>query len=169
MARSRMIRTRGKKRLSTWFSIDFDSTTFTVAGGSILSSLNAAALALRPFTVVRTHLEVMMISDQAAAVEFQAGAIGLSVVSDQASAAGVSSVPTPVTDIGSDLWFVHQVLYSDESNLTDRTRNASRYSIDSKAMRRVDGDQDIVIVGELSATGSGFVLFTAGRMLIKTN
>ena len=30
------------------------------------------------------------------------------MVSDQAVAVGVSAIPTPVTELSSDLWFVHQ-------------------------------------------------------------
>ena len=45
-----------------------------------------------------------------------------------------------------------------------------QYEIDSKAMRKVDIGQDLVIVGEL-ATGqsAGFTMTTGGRMLVKVN
>ena len=108
-------------------------------------------------------------SDQAAAIERQSCSFGFAVVSDQAVAVGVSAVPTPVSQMGSDLWFVHENMWADESNLTDRTRSASRGSIDSRAMRKVDIGQDIVSVVELGTVSSGLIFEVAGRMLIKVN
>ena len=159
-----------QKRLTSWFQFVPAQVVMTATGGTIMFSLNAAALALRPFTIVRTRLELMLRSDQSAAVEQQGVAFGLAVVSDQASAVGVTAVPTPDTDMASDLWFVHQIVYADESNLTDRTRPQTRVSVDSKAMRKVDIGQDIVVVAELIASVSSGVTFVAGgRMLVKVN
>ena len=51
-----------------------------------------------------------MVSDQTTASEgFHAG-MGFSVVSDQAFAIGVTAVPTPMSDIDSDLFFVYETL-----------------------------------------------------------
>ncbi len=132
-----------------------------------MGSLNAAALAMRPFTIVRQHYELYVISDQAAAIEQQMGAFGVAVVSDQASAIGVTAVPTPITDLGSDLWVTHQIFMGDASTITDRSIPGARYSVDSKAMRRVNNDQDVVIVAELDTQGQGFILFAGGRFLVK--
>ena len=169
MARRHQVVRRGvsQKRSSTWLFIGFAKTTLTAAGGTIIAGLNAAALALRPFTIVRTHIQMLVSSDQAAAIEFQMGALGIEVVSEQASVAGVAAVPTPVTQMGSEFWLAHQVFMGDESNITDRTRNASHFAIDSKAMRKVTEAEDVLIVAEFDATGGGMDLFTAGRMLIK--
>ena len=78
-------------------------------------------------------------------------------------------MPTPFTDMGSDFWFVHKNLYADESSLTDRTRSSTKASIDSKAMRRVDVGQDIVVVVEFATGSGGLILSTAGRMLVKAH
>ena len=110
-------------------------------------------------------MELQQRSDQSVAIEYQIGAFGYAVVSDQAVAIGVSAVPTPITDQDSDLWFLWKLMYGDESNLTDRTRSSTRATVDSKAMRRVDQGQDIVGVGEV--TGSGLVMNVGGRMLVK--
>ena len=80
---------------------------------------------------------------------------------------GVTGVPTPITDLGSDLWMLHQIFMGHESSLTDRTEDATHYSIQSKAMRKVNNDQDFLVVAELSSAGNGFVLSTGGRVLIK--
>jgi len=160
----------GAKRLSSWFEFSTGSTTMTAAGGTLIASLNAAGLAMRPFTVVRTHVELALLSDQSGANELQVAAFGFAVVSDQATAVGVTAIPTPLTDLASDLWYLHQIIYADESVVTDRTRPQTRVSVDSKAMRKVDIGQDIVIVAEIDAvTGSGAVLISGGRFLVKVN
>jgi len=99
--------TPGPRRDTLWFFIGSSVVNLTALGGTLLTSLNAAALSLRPFTVIRTHLSVHLRSDQFAASEEQAAGVGMAVVSDEASAIGVSAIPTPVTDAASDLWFVH--------------------------------------------------------------
>ncbi len=159
-----------QKRLTSWFQFSPVEATMTALGGTLIFSLNVAALALRPFTVVRTHFELMLRSDQAAAVEFQTAAVGIAIVSDQAAAIGVTAVPTPITDMGSDLWLLHKLIYSDESSLIDRVRSSSRVAVDSKAMRKVDIGQDLVVVGEMDGNISqGVVLTVGGRMLVKVN
>ncbi len=159
---------RGARRLTTWLQFQPQATTLGAGGSSLVFSLNAAALAARPFTVVRSHFEVALQSDQAAAVEVQAAGFGIAVVSDQAVAIGVTAIPTPITEAGSHLWFVHQFCFADESNLTDRTRSGGHWSIDSKAMRKVDVGSDIVVVFE-NDTLVGSIMRIAGRMLVKNN
>ena len=159
-----------KARETLWLFIGSTDTTLTAAGGSIIVALNAAALALRPFTIVRTHFEVAVRSDQAAAIETQAVGVGFAVVNDQALSVGVTAVPTPVSESGSSLWFLHRFIFADESNLTDRTRSARFVEIDSKVMRKVDLGQDLLGVVELDTTAGsgGAIVSVAGRMLIKT-
>jgi len=171
MAGRHVQRGRGPKRLSSWFQFQPIVATLTAVGGTVLYTLNAAALALRPFTIVRTRFKYMVISDQAAAIENQVGAVGMAVVSDQASAVGVTAVPTPITDMASDLWFQHEIFMGNYSSLTDRSFGApGPREIDSKAMRKVDIGQDIVVVSEFdSTTSGGFQIFIAGRMLVKVN
>ncbi len=145
-------------------------SAFTVGGGTILGTLNAAALALRPFTIVRIRQTLAWKSDQTAATERQIGAVGFAVVSDQAVAIGITAVPTPVTDLASDLWMLHQFFMS-HFTVTSAIGSESQYhqiDVDSKAMRKVEDGQDLVEVGEL-ATGlsDGFSLSDASRILIK--
>ena len=157
----------GTRRQTSWFQIDLAFTTQASAGSTVIYNLNAAALALRSFTVIRTHMQCFLFSDQEAAVEQQAAAFGLAIVSDQAVAVGVTAVPTPSTEAASDLWFVHKWMLADSVNLTDRAVGGQPYSIDSKVMRRVDIGQDMVGVVERTSTGGGLILATAGRMLVK--
>jgi len=140
---------------------------------ALILSLSAAGLALRPFTVIRTRLHFSVRSDQSAASENFDAAIGCAVVSDQAAAIGITAVPTPFTDLGSDLWFVHQIIDGHflfisgvgvEGNSNSPTGGMD---VDSKAMRKVNGDQDLVTVIENSGLSSGTQVYAAGRQLIK--
>ncbi len=159
----------GSKRGKDWFGFSPSVQTLTAAGGSIVYSLNAAALAIRPFTIVRTHMELYILSDQTANSENQLAAWAWAVVSDQAAAVGVTAVPTPITDIGSDLFFVHQVLLNalQVSSAVSIQQVGTRYSVDSKAMRKVSESQDIVGVLELDASGAGLTVLVGGRMMVK--
>ncbi len=170
MAFKRTTHTRGPQRKSLWVS--FVPVSVSHSGGTeatLVASLNAAALALRPFTVVRTHFELMLISDQAAAVEVQIGSVGVAIVSDQASAIGVTAIPTPITDLGSSLWFLNKLLFANQSNVVDKALPGLQVSIDSKAMRKVELGQDLVVAIETGSISAGVVYKIGGRVLIKTN
>ncbi len=157
------------RRETQWISIPAAFDTLAASAAAVLSSsLNAVALALRPFTVVRTHLNLLVISDQGGASEFYIGNVGFAVVSDQAVAIGISAVPTPATDLGSDLWFLHSSWMGQfERGDTTGFKEDAGKDIDSKAMRKVNADQDIVIVKEAGIGSSGCIVGTVGRMLIK--
>jgi len=160
---------RGPRRKSLW--LQFQPTVSTVTGSgdaNLVFTLNSAALALRPFTVVRTHFQVMIRSDQEAAMEQQIGAFGIAVVSDEAVAVGITAIPTPAAQLGSGLWFVNQLCFGEESRLADKALPPMHYQIDSKAMRKVEAGSDIVVVVE-TVFSPGIVFTLGGRILVKTN
>jgi len=158
------------RRLTTWLQFQPIAITLaTNATATLAFTLNAAALALRPFTVVRTHFQFMLGSDQAANIEQQSVGVGMAIVSDQASAIGITAVPTPIIDMASPLFFAHTLIFADESSVTDRTRPATFQKLDSKAMRKVEVGEDLVIMVEGGGIDSGMVIRMAGRILIKNN
>ena len=157
---------RTAKRSTSW--AQFQIAEASVNNSSVLIfSLNATALALRPFTVVRSHVELMLRSDQEAAVEDQAAAFGIAVVSDEAVAVGVTAIPTPLDNAASELWLMHSFMFGEESRLVDKALPPAHKTLDSKAMRIVQEGQDIVWVCEGGTIGDGFILSVAGRMLFK--
>ena len=160
---------RGAPRKSVWFGFQPVEVTMGAAGTAAVFSLNAAALALRPFTIVRTHFELKAMSDQAAAVENYGVALGLAVVSDQAVTVGITALPLPVTDMASGLFFVHKLLFGDGTRVVDQTTDSSYATIDSKAMRKVDIGQDIVVIMQSALIGAGSFSTVGGRMLVKTH
>ncbi len=165
------MRRSGNRRETSWFGIALTITSLGDSGTSLLAALNALGLAKRPFTIVRTYLEVMVTSDQITSTETGVGAIGMAVVSDQASAIGITAIPTPVTDLASDLFYLHQIVMTRISLITSagfEMNSGQNYSLDSKAMRKVNDDQDVILVAETAAAPSAGLIFNVmGRFLVK--
>ena len=162
----------GKPRRETvWFQFTPAASSLATTGSAIFFTLNAAALALRPFTVVRSHFLFSQRSDQLAVTEVSFVGYGIAVVSDQASAIGVTAVPTPITDLGSDLWLLHAMNFTDfifSSAVGFEEHEAQNLRVDSKAMRKVDVGQDLVVVAESSSLSTDAkIVVMGGRMLVK--
>jgi len=60
-----------------------------------------------------------------------------------------------------------QFTFGDSTGFIDG--GLQQYEVDSKAMRKVDIGQDLVIVGELAGPSQGFVMTVGGRILVKVN
>ncbi len=168
-----IIRGGARKRETIWFGgVAFNQALAGPTSVALVVSLNAAALALRPFTIIRTRGVLRVRSDQQAASEDYGAAFGEAVVSDQAAAVGITAVPTPTTESASDLWFVYEFLIGAlrVATAVSAFDGGVERIIDSKAMRKVEDGQDLVSVVEgPGATLSGFGAQIAGftRHLIK--
>ncbi len=160
-------RVTGRRRETSWLEIEPASVSLN-SSVLITHVMTAAELAKRPFTVVRIHAMLQIRTDNIAN-EVQLGGFGACVVSSQAVAIGVTAVPTPLTDLASDLWFMHKPLMSSLafSTAVAFAKQSMVYEVDSKAMRKVNDDQEIIFVAEGSSLQSGFSLDIIGRVLIK--
>ncbi len=170
--RSGFIRRSGASRRQTlWIKIIETSTQLSAAGSVVLfGGFSAAVLALRPFTIVRTRILHHVRSDQSAADEDYVAAVGMAIVTDQALAAGVASVPTPMLEADSDAWFLWNAIaghFEFETNAGYRDTGHLE-NVDSKAMRKVEDGFDIAIAIENGASPFlGTQTILTGRMLIK--
>ena len=164
-------RRQGPRRETLWLET---GTVEAVLGGAptalLTNSLNAAALALRPFTVVRVRGVIAVRSDQVGATETAIGDLAYAVVSDQAVAIGVTAVPTPLTDKGSDLFFVYQQVINRievgsgaGTGVPTNTQTFIQY--ESKAMRKVIEGEDLITVMENEINGINIV--HSARCLLK--
>ncbi len=159
-------------RETLWVKIAETSTALAGAGSGVLfGGYSADVLALRPFTIIRTRLLFHVASDQVAATEDRLTAIGMAIVTDQALAAGIASVPTPMVDAASDAWFLwaasagHFVLGTAVGFLE---AGGPAQQVDSKAMRKVEDGLDIATVIENgSSPFLGTFVIKGGRQLIK--
>ncbi len=170
--RSGLVLRGGRNRRDTlWVFIAEIQSTLASAGSAVMTNIpNAALLATVPFTVVRVRGQMHVRSDQVVTTETQQVAWGAAVVSDQSVAIGVTAVPTPFTDMGSDLWFTHQMLTNQFLLVSGDGMNPSAgrlIEIDSRAMRKVEEGQSPIFVLENSTLSAGTVTITAARMLIK--
>ena len=80
----------------------------------------------------------------------------------------MTAVPTPHTDRGSDLFYVYEEVFGVFlfiSGVGVNPRGGTFLQYDSKAMRRVNDDQDIVTVIECANTSAN--VMHAFRTLIK--
>jgi len=168
MAR-RFTRVTSGRRQSLWVGAEVTNASMAASVSVLLATLNAAALALRPFTIVRTRLVIHFESDQQAASEFVQAVFSTQVVTAPAAAAGITAVPTPITDTDSD-FVVYQPLFSrfriqSTVGMFQNGQDTS-WLVDSKAMRKVSPDDDVAFVVE---NGSAFAANIAieGRFLIK--
>ncbi len=169
-ARRTFIRGGRSVRESLW--VPQISSLNTLAAGNtavLMNSASAGLLALRPFTVVRTRGFIYCETDQTAAAERQAVNVGMAVVSDQASAIGVTAIPTPTTDSGSDLWWLYVSLMTSQLAGAIDSQVGIGLEYDSKAMRKVEDGEDVVLVAESEAPAltQGLILRHTGRFLIK--
>ena len=159
---------RSAPRTSIWIGAGISAVT-TTAMATLIASLNAAALALRPFTIVRTRMKIHYVSDQNAASEATQAAFGIQVVTEVAATAGAGSVPTPITEPDAD-YFVYEPLFSDfdfiDATGFQQNANTNTTTVDSKAMRKVDVDDDVVFTLE-QRNVLGTIISLEGRMLIK--
>jgi len=161
---------RSPKRSSVWIGAAAGPTAVGAGISGLLATLNAASLALRPFTVVRTRLWLHVNSDQQAAGELVAGAFAMIVVSDQAISTGIGAIPQPTSNTDAPYFvyepFVNQIEFGTAVGFNDGT--GTNWIVDSKAMRKVGNNEDIAMVAEnASGAGQGINISLIGRMLVK--
>ena len=173
MARRGRTFTRGGRQVreTLWIGIGATVTQLNAINTSFrMNALNVAALSLRPFTIVRSRGFFGVRSDQSTADESFGAAIGYSVVSDQAIAIGVTAFPTPIADQGSDLFYVYETImgrFNFVSGVGFHPNSVIGHAFDSKAMRRVNDDQDVSFVVESDGFSTGVTVHHTSRMLIK--
>ncbi len=162
---------KGAKRLVEW-SISSVPTGFSaaVAGAKTIAVLVPSTILgeFSPATLVRTHLELRITSDQAGASEDQIGAVGCAFVNDVAGALGITALPGPASESSWGGWFLHKFfiqrfLFASSAGIMERGQS---YSIDSKAMRKFASDESLVIMIENFGT-FGFSFALSARFLIK--
>ncbi len=172
MARRRSSRfVRPASRTKMWIGKGVGQTVITASTKHLISTLSAGALALRPFTILRTRMLCTLESDQTVAIERPTGSLGSIVVTDTAAAIGVTAVPDPSVIAGAPeaAWFAVQQLHASFIQVTSagfEATGSSQYEIDDHSMRKVSIDDDVVMMFTEFGAG-GARLFTMGRTLIQ--
>jgi len=161
-------RRQGPRRATEWSSSPDITTATTLAAATkvIAQSFPASTLAaVVPATVVRVRGNIWVASDQASSSEEPFGALGFAIVSQNALTAGVASVPGPITDEIEDRWFVYE--YFQAYFATGQGVTWQRYAFDSKAMRKIQDGDAIVIMVENAHSTMGMEFIVKFRILFK--
>ena len=162
MARARFVRSSTRPNRGWSYVQTATSTTVPAASKVLLGSFtNATGVDL---TILRVIGGLSVASDQTAAIEEQLGAFGMIVVTDIALAAGIASIPGPVTDGGDDGWFVHRD-FQMTSQLVNTSPMSEYFAVESKGKRVVGSGVIIAIVAENAHASQGLALNFAIRML----
>ena len=168
MARPRARFARPAPKTKLWLGVDTGVVAVVASTDVQTAVLSAGALAFRPFTILRTRIELEWFSDQASVTENAIGAWAMGVVSENASTIGITAVPKPNTDADYN-WVAWQTLFT-RFQFLDSTGfspdAATRYVVDSKSMRKVGANDDIIFVVENEAA-VGAQIFQGGRVLIQ--
>ena len=122
----------------------------------------SAVVASSDVTLIRTRGEFVVRLRSASAVNngFN-GAVGICVVNENAAGVGITAVPHPITDVAWDGWLWYQ-FFSVKASIGAVADNEpaypgnqwARYTIDSKAMRRMNLADNIVAVMEVTLVGT---------------
>ena len=120
-------------------------------------------------TIVRNRGLFTITSDQAAASETQRGVVGAVLVSDDAFAAGVGSMPAPISDPDQD-WllyepFSEQFLFGDGTGFNSDAER--RYAYDSKAKRVWQGTgYTLAFICQSQAGSAGLIISMTNSLLV---
>jgi len=114
---------------------------------------------------IRGHGLVLLESATAADDGF-VGAVGIGIVTTAAFTAGVTAVPTPITEEDWEGWMWHQYIsiqaFSATANdIASSLASAQRFEIDSKAMRKQNADETLFGAIELTLNGTAVATFNA--------
>ena len=145
MARAR--RSGGRRADYTWIL-----GTGHVNGLSTTQAFDSMTTVLRSSTLVRTRGEIHVGMDPGAIDDTMVVGVGLIVATDQAIAAGAASLPSPIDDGDAD-WLWHGLFGLHAATIVsgdDWIGQSSRREIDSKAMRKVKQNDNLVVVYDSS-------------------
>ena len=159
MARRVIVGRSGKRRQVTWVGpADQDVVTVATTAKVIVAIFDPAAAGLPKPTIIRTRGFVSVRPSAFSADIGFSGAFGACIVSDQAAAAGVASVPGPFSDADWDGWYMWRSFAGRFDVTTDVGRvgfsgTGLPFEVDSKAMRKVSDNETCLLVAE-SQTGA---------------
>jgi len=162
-----------RSRQTDWF-VGAGGTTPLALSASVAAIVGSGvAVAGDSVTMVRLRgaLDLNLLTSSAGGAGFQ-GAFGLGMVTTPAFVAGIVSMPTPLTDVEWDGWFYHTFLgvHGNAGTAVDSPAASLHMEVDSKAMRKWDGDGEVTIFAALEVIEIGTAtadFFFDSRLLVK--
>ncbi len=155
---------RQSARLTQWISPPQQNYVAVATGGATLISSFPAE---EPLTFMRTRGMVSVRPAAFTADLTVCGAVGIGIVSAEAFAAGVGSIPEPYTDADWGGWFMwRSFCYRFEfEDATGTMLGSWDFEVDSKAMRKVSPNEVAVFIAE--SQFGGFSVADCTRQLVK--
>ncbi len=165
---------RGPRRKTSW-ELGPGGTATTSVSASVAGFLGSAVslvsgVAATTVVRIRGQFDIYMTLATAANDGFQ-GAIGIGLATTQAVAAGIASVPTPITDAGDEnwlFWHVVSVHNPQASSVAFARSSFQSLIVDSKAMRKFEDGMSLYAAFELvEIPAASAEMFFDSRMLLK--
>ncbi len=139
-------------------------TNAAIVNGFAVAVMNTAG------TIVRTRGEVLVMMDVGAGADTIAVAMGLMVLPDAVVAAAGTAFPSPSEVLDGDwLWHGFALLRSETGTQSDDlSSHVQRLTIDSKAMRKVKANDQLVFIfdGVVLVGSPTYDIVMAGRTLL---
>ena len=174
MAHSRGFRARTTPRRATAWDQGPQEVDRVHSASEVKIWSSTVVPAISGLTVIRVrgYITATLLTAAAAGDGFF-GAFGLAIVTTAAATAGVSAVPTPITEDDWDGWFWHQYfdVRATTATIADGVNAAgARFAkdIDSKAMRKFPDEMTMIGVSEVIESGAASVeVQSQTRVLVK--
>ena len=167
--------TRGLKRPTSWEGTIFNLQLVTATSAFATITTEAILENTLNSTLIRQRGNVL-VYDQVRAAQTIDSVVGLGIylANNVAVGVGITALQLPITDIGSDwLWHTLIPIASNYDAAGDQALDAPliamREVIDGKAMRKVDPNQVLVLVGQVQDFGGAANVRVVGgvRLLYK--
>jgi len=151
-------RSHGPRRKTAWgFGPGGTGVNAISASTSVILTSAVALTVEQEVTLVRLRglFSWYLTAATSAADGFQ-GAIGITLVSTPAFTAGVTSVPTPITEMAWEGWLYHRMISIHGSSAGDVSSDAANesFEVDTKAQRIWEDDQTLIAVVEVIEVGA---------------
>ncbi len=164
-------RSAGQRRSTQWgASADITGPTALAANTAILDQAFTQANldTITPATIIRTRGILWVSTDQLTASEEPFGAMGMMVVTEAARVAGIAAIPTPIAEEVDDGFFVFQYFGGPQLFFSATGQQQwARYEFDSKAQRKMNSDEAIVVTLENASSSAGLNYLLKFRILFK--
>jgi len=168
-ARRQAFRSAPKRRMS-WEGANIDASDLVVATPQFFTVLTAAILENFPTpTITRTRGKLTTTTDSSS-TPGGIGRVNMGLILVTETALAASAIPLPGTDVGNDwLWIDSAVVGSQADDQIGGAVTVERMVVDSKAMRKVNNNQALVLVLQLTACEGTIVVNVCGslRFLLK--
>jgi len=155
--------TRGARRRTHWTELRAVPADFSATGSTLIAS---AAAGHEGETIVRTRgLVSAVLTAASSSGDGFFGAFGMAIVTVAAATIGITAIPTPLAEAGWDGWFVHRY-FDCRSGLASGSDRLVNLELDSKAMRKANEDEQIVMVLEVIESGTAVMRLGAAVRIL---